>query len=341
VFRKLLNNYYYGKSGKGDYRKGDLPQNRWQQFREILRVRLAGLFRLNLMTALAFVPAIYVLIITLNALFAHLIIIAEVAADQAAASAEYLAIFNNSSQEVYSILFTGCLLLIPAIAITGPVQAGMALVTRNWARDEHAFVWSDFLDALKANWKQALGVSLITGLLPLVVLVSYQFYGAMAQNSVFFVLPQMLVVGLGIIWILMLVHLYPMLVTYDMNFKTLVRNALLLALGRLPHTAGVRLVMLVPSGIAIIVSLTTPHWMYAVMALAGYYLLIGNALARFVYAAFTNAVFDRFINVRIPGAQVNRGLADPEDLDDLYEDEGPEDGMETASAPGDSPGSLV
>ncbi|NLG57171.1 MAG: hypothetical protein GX540_02035, partial [Clostridiales bacterium] len=53
------------------------------------------------------------------------------------------------------------------------------------------------------------------------------------------------------------------------------------------------------------------------------------------------AVFDRFINVRIPGAQVNRGLADPEDLDDLYEDEGPEDGMETAPAPGDSPGSLV
>ena len=37
VFGKFLNNYYYGKSGKGDYRKGDLPKNRWQQFWEMLR----------------------------------------------------------------------------------------------------------------------------------------------------------------------------------------------------------------------------------------------------------------------------------------------------------------
>ncbi|MDD4080935.1 MAG: YesL family protein [Eubacteriales bacterium] len=336
MFRKLLNSYYYGKSGKGDYRKTDLPQNRWQQFREMLRVRLAGLFRLNLITALAYVPTIYVLIITLSALLTHLSVVAEVAADQAAASAEYLAIFNNSAQEVYSILFTGCLLLIPAIAITGPVQAGMALVTRNWARDEHAFVWGDFLDAVKANWKQALGASLITGLIPLVVLVSYQFYGAMAQNSAFFVVPQMLVVGLGLVWMLSLVYLYPMMVTYQMAFRTLLRNSLLLALGRLPHTAGVRLLMLIPTAIALIVSLMTPNWMYAVMALAGYYLLIGNALARFFYAAFSNAMFDRFINVRIPGAQVNRGLADREGMDEEEEDE-----PEASAVPEDSPGSLV
>ena len=323
MFRKLLNNYYYGKSGKGDYRKGDLPQNRWQQFREILRVRLAGLFRLNLMTALAFVPAIYVLIITLNALFAHLIIIAEVAADQAAASAEYLAIFNNSSQEVYSILFTGCLLLIPAIAITGPVQAGMALVTRNWARDEHAFVWSDFKDALRDNWQQALGVALITGLVPLVVYVSYQFYGQMVGQSIFFIVPQMLTLMLGLMWALALVYLYPLMVTYRLSFHTLIKNSLLLAVGRLPHTAGARLTMLVP---AIIVALVAwfmpPYMLYALMILAAYYLMLGNALARFVYASLSNAVFDRYINSRMEGVPVNRGLATPEE--DEYDEEGPQ-----------------
>ena len=44
-----MNSFYYGKSGKGDFRKEDLPQNRWQLFWEMLRVRLSGLFRLNLM----------------------------------------------------------------------------------------------------------------------------------------------------------------------------------------------------------------------------------------------------------------------------------------------------
>jgi uncharacterized membrane protein YesL len=331
VFRKLLNNYYYGKSGKGEYRRGDLPQNRWQQFREMLRVRLAGLFRLNLITALAFVPMIYVLIITLSALLTHLAVVAE-----ASANPQSPVFSGNSAQEVYSILFTGSLLLIPAIAITGPAQAGMALVVRNWARDEHAFVWSDFLDAVKGNWKQALGASLMTGVVPLVVLVSYQFYGAMAENSTFFVVPQMLVIGLGVIWSLALVYMYPMMVTYKMSFRTLLRNSLLLAMGRLPHTAGARLVMLIPVAAAVVVSLATPNWMYAVMALAGYYLLFGNALARFVYAALSNAMFDRLINVRIPGAQVNRGLAEVEDID-----EGEEDEPDAPTGPQNKPGSLV
>ena len=32
MFGKMMNNYYYGKSGKGDYTKNDLPKNRRQLF---------------------------------------------------------------------------------------------------------------------------------------------------------------------------------------------------------------------------------------------------------------------------------------------------------------------
>ena len=46
MFGKMMNRYYYGKSGKGDYTKEDLPQTRWQLFWEMLRVRLSGLIRL-------------------------------------------------------------------------------------------------------------------------------------------------------------------------------------------------------------------------------------------------------------------------------------------------------
>ena len=43
MFGRLMNSFYYGKSGKGDYRKEDLPKNRWQLFWEMLRIRLSGL----------------------------------------------------------------------------------------------------------------------------------------------------------------------------------------------------------------------------------------------------------------------------------------------------------
>lgn len=320
MFGKLMNNYYYGKSGKGDYKRDDLPRNRWQLFWEMLRIRLSGLFRLNLMTAVAYLPIIYVLVVMVNALFSHLVGISEVMADpeQAALAAE---VIKDSPNQIYSILFSALVMAIPAILITGPVQAGMAWITRNWARDEHAFIWSDFKDAVKENWKQALGVSVITGFVPLIMLVCWQFYGGMAQtSSMLYVVPQVLTMALGIIWMMALVFMYPMMVTYKMNLRTVIRNSLLLTIGRLPQTAGVRLVMLVPTLIAVLVAFYTPYMMYALMALAGYYILLGNALARFVHASFTNATFDRFINPRIAGVEVNRGLSS-EDEDDGEEEE--------------------
>lgn len=321
MFGKLMNNYYYGKSGKGDYKRDDLPRNRWQLFREMLRIRLAGLFRLNLMTAIIFVPLMYVLVVMVNTLFAHLVTLSEALSDPTLADAAGKLV-QDSPQQIYSILFSGLVMAIPAIAITGPVQAGMAYVTRNWARDEHAFVWSDFKDAIKENWKQALGISAITGIVPLIMLVCWQFYGGMAQsNGLFFVVPQVLTLALGLVWMLALAFLYPMMVTYKMGFGTLIRNALLLSVGRLPQTAGARLVMMVPALIAGLVAFFTPYMMYALMALGGYYLLIGNALARFVYASFTNAVFDRYINPRIAGAAVNRGLSSEEDEEFEEEDQ--------------------
>ena len=313
MFGKFMNNYYYGKSGKGDYRRDDLPRNRFQQFREMLKIRFSALFRLNLMTALAFLPLMYVLMVMLNNLLTHLVSLNAALNDPSLAQ-NAARLQQDSPLEVYSILFSGCVLLIPAILLTGPVQAGLAYVTRNWARDEHAFVWSDFKDAVKDNWKQALLVSAVTAVLPLLLLVSWQFYGSLArEGGLFFIIPQMLALIIGLVWALALVYLYPMMVTYKMGFGTLVRNSLLLSIGRLPQTMGARLVTLVPILAAALVAYLTPYVVYALMALAGYYFFIGNALSRFVFAAVSNAAFDRYLNPRIPGTDIDRGLAKEED----------------------------
>ena len=322
MFGKFMNNYYYGKSGKGDYQKDDLPRTRWQLFWEMLRVRFAGLFRLNIVSVIAWLPAMYVLIQLMSNLFNIAGVAQTVEMDPSAATPEQLELVQNLRPLYNSVIMRSLLLLVPAIAITGPFQAGMAYVTRNWARDEHAFVWSDFKDALIGNWKQSLVISFITGLVPLIVYVGYQFYGDMGQQNMLFVVPQMLTAMLGLVWTLALVYFYPMMVTYKLNLRTLLRNAFLLSIGRLPQTAGVRLVMLVPTLLALAVSWFIPAYtIYALMVLAGYYLLIGNALARFVYASLSNAVFDKFINTRLEGVQINRGLAKEEDIDEGADDD--------------------
>ena len=375
MFGKMMNNYYYGKSGKGDFRKDDMPETRMQLFWDTLRTRLSSLCRLNLIYMLIWLPAMIVLLMNVSNLWNRVQTEAAISAYDYTEYAEMLQererqiniseeeynqlratlqerdrIYNDSSYEAYlerireeggealteaeflsvrTSAATGVtngilrllLILFPCIAITGPFTAGLSYVTRNWARDEHAFIWTDFKDAVKDNWKQALGVSAITAILPFVLYICYIFYNQMQLQSRFYLLPQMLTLVLGLLWYLGLVFMYPLLITYKMTFRELIRNGIMLAVARLPMTIGVRLATLMPAIIVLAVIFFTGAWLLPLMLLALYYIVLGNALARFVYASFTNGVFDRFINSKIEGVEINRGLAKEEDEDFTEEDE--------------------
>jgi len=329
MFSKLMNSYYYGKSGKGDYRKEDLPKNRWQLFKEMLRVRLAGLCRINLMTCVAWIPMMIVIAMAANIFLGtdgiavrqsesgasySVLTYAEIVAEDGAVTTP------ASEIPVQNAIFSLLLLFVPCILITGPVQAGLAYVTRNWARDEHAFPWSDFKDAVKENWKQALGVSAISAVLPVLIFFCISFYSQMQAQSMLFLLPEMIVIMLGLLWVLALVFMYPMIVTYKMKFGQLIKNGFILAVARFPMAIGIRLCTLIPAFIGIAVAFFV-NPIYSMLGMAGWYILIGNALTRFIYASYTNGVFDRFINSKIEGVEINRGMASPEDDEELTEED--------------------
>ncbi len=335
MFGKFVNNYYYGKSGKGDYTPEDLPKTRMQLFFEMLRVRFNGLCRMNLIYMLSWLPTILVIGMVL---MYTLTMGAAPGEEQTFVNEdgttttqyvevemteeERMALLDQQIALLPGMINSALLMLIPCIFITGPWTAGVAWVTRNWARDEHAFIWSDMKDAMKENWKQALGLSAITSVVPFFAWVCYQFYGSLAADNWIMVIPQTFTVMVACMWFLAITYAYPMLVTYKMSFFTLIKNSLLLAVGRLPLSVGIRLLHLVPVALGIALTfLLGSIWMPLV--LAGYYILIGFALSRFVTASYTNAQFDKYINVHIEGAQVNRGLAEEDDED--YEDEADEE----------------
>ena len=347
MFGKMMNNFYYGKSGKGDFKKEDLPRTRWQLFWEMLRIRLSALCRMNLMTIVVWLPTI----IVIGSFITNLLSVVNVDAqyrmyledgtftesftEESLNTLAGMGVTDAESmnelnvQVVANLIMRSLLLLIPCIAITGPVQAGMAYVTRNWSRDEHAFIWADFRDAVKDNWKQGLGVSLITSVFPVILYVGYRFYGDQAVRSAVFMVPQMLLVVIGLVWALALVFMYPMMVSYKVTFMQLIKNSMIMAVGRLPQTVGVRLALLVPMAGCIVVFFFTGSPV-ALLVLGAYYVLIGYALARFVCASYTNGVFDRFINSRMEGVQINRGLATDDDEDEEEEETPDENGPKQA-----------
>ena len=375
MFGRMMNNYYYGKSGKGDFRKDDMPETRMQLFWDTLRTRLSGLCRLNLIYMLIWLPAAIVLLLNVSNLWNRVQTEAAISEYEYAEYAEMLQsrnlelsiteeeynqlreslqernrIYNDANYEAYlerigsegepltreqfqaiqtsgatelqNGLFRLLLILFPCIAITGPFTAGLSYVTRNWARDEHAFIWSDFRDAVKANWKIPLLLSTITGALPMLVYQGWMTYGRMASQNMILVVPQMLVLLVGILWALCITYMHPLTVTYDLKFSAVLRNGILLGIARLPFSVGIRLLHCVPLLIAF-----AAVWffgldpMLGLLLLCGYYMVIGFSLSRFVTASYTNAVFDRFINPRIEGAKVNQGLREKEDFEDEEDEE--------------------
>lgn len=330
MFDKLMNSYYYGKSGKGDYRKEDLPRTRWQLFWEMLRVRLAGLMRLNLFYMLIWLPAIIVLVFGTMSLFYSVLPSEEAVPDDPAAIVEEVGMTSAQIAEmdpaqmmntIHSIVWLMLLVLVPCIAITGPFTAGLSYVTRNWARDEHAFAFSDFMDAVKSNWKPSLAVSFITSLMPILMYLCWTYYGELANQNALMTIPQTVTVMLGLFWGLSVTYTYPMIVTYQMRLRDVLRNSFLLAIGRLPMSVGVRLLHCVPVIIAFLVAMFI-NTTWAIFGLAAYYMVLGFGLSRFVTASYTNGVFDKYINSRIEGAVIDRGLnTDPEDEDDEADEE--------------------
>ena len=300
MFGRLMNNYYYGKSGKGDFRKEDMPENRWQLFWDTLRTRLSALFRLNMMYMIVWLPAMVVILLTyLNSISNLSTVLAaqdgtlkqtveETAGQENAVTYtdEQIATLAkiNPADMIQSNIFRMLLILIPCIAITGPATAGVSYVVRNWARDEHAFIWSDFKDAMKENWKQGLAVSCITAVLPTVLYVGWRFYGQMAAKQPLMFLPQILVLMIVILWAVCVTYFYPLLVTYQLKLKDVLRNGILLGVARLPMSVGIRLLHCVPLALGALLSY---FWspIYGALIIFGYYFAIGFSLSRFVSAS--------------------------------------------------------
>ena len=300
-FRNLMNNYFYGKQGQGDFTLEKLPQNRRQLFGDILKVRWSAMFGVNLLYMVFWIPAIAWSFLNVVTLYNMLL------AEEG----------MFTSDDVVSLVATWLLFLAPCIFITGPFNAGITYVLRNWARDEHSFVFSDFKDAVKANWKQALVISLIDGVMPFLLFTCWRFYGSMLSQSMIFILPTALVLMATIIWKLSTMLAYPMLITYDLKIKDVIRNSVLMTIAKLPYAVIIKLSTFVVPAVALGLMLLIPSIQgYVMMVLVLLYLVWLVAFHKLITVSYANWLCETYLNTKIEGARTNIGLR-PENWDDV------------------------
>lgn len=166
------------------------------------------------------------------------------------------------------------LVSLPVVTI-GLAQAGLTFVTRNYVREKHVFLPSDFFDTIKKNWKQALVVGLVDVFGGALILFDIYFLwsNVMAENSTFMHLLMFAgIMLIAILFCFMRYYIYLQLITFRMTLQQLFKNSFLLALVGLKRNLLISFVLALVYAIPVLV-LLADIYVALVVAFVGYVFL--------------------------------------------------------------------
>ncbi len=245
----------YDKPGKGV--DENAPQKRgFFQFWDIYTRKFSRFVRANLLYSLALIPTFVIIFFIVGIVSSSILSgdgVQNFLHQIAMKSAEGLG-DAAMAQEFFTQLLVGLDVVMRCAMATlfvvlwgaGPATAGMTFIMRNYANEEHAWIFSDFKDAVKDNWKQSLLVFVIDIIAFILLFVAIRVYSGMGGAAANL---QYIIWVIGILFTIMHFYLYPMMVTFELSLKDLYRNALLFAIGALPsNVLTLALVVLVNLG---------------------------------------------------------------------------------------------
>lgn len=217
----------YMKPGKGI--DPDAPPKRaFFRFFDIIGRKFWKFIKINMLYALTIIPT-FIIVLYLSGYLTNSAAVSLGGGDQNMAL--YFDVLFRTVITYLFVVFWGM----------GPATAGITYILRNFAREEHAWLWSDFKDAVKGNFKQSVIVFAVDVILMLVMYFAYEIYsnmGGMISNL------RYVIVILAILYTFMHFYIYPMMVTFKLSLKDIYRNAVLFALGRLPQNIFVAAVLI-------------------------------------------------------------------------------------------------
>lgn len=108
----------------------------------------------------------------------------------------------------------------------GPATCGLTYILRNYTRQEHAWTFSDFFDRAKKNFKQGL----LAGIIDIALVLSCSMYVAMDTTALtggqwYLVTFKYIAMIVFVIYFIMRFYIYTLIVTFDMSFKAIIKNA--------------------------------------------------------------------------------------------------------------------
>ena len=209
-------------------------------FFKLLWRKLGRLVTLNLMMVVRFLPLVAILLIYLfgrqtttveNPVFTPLLGVQ--LANGSPVSSALIGIFGGQQAAAYPT--TGAvvvmILLLAFTALTwGWQTVGGAYNLRSLVRGDSCFLWSDYFYAIKRNLRQGFIFGLIDFLAIAVLLFDWYYFNTLAGATFGFSLMYFVTIALILIYASMRFYIYPMMITFDLPIKKLIKNAFIFSM---------------------------------------------------------------------------------------------------------------
>lgn len=221
----LFNGYL--KEGPG-VSKNQKEKHRFFLFFELFGRKFSKLIFLNILYVAMLIPLII-------GLFSSLMINPQLFGEEGI----NIAILTTQPIIQFSGNIPGMIIFALSLFLAGPATAGFTYVIRNFQREEHAWVLSDFFEHFRKNFKQATAMAFLDAIVYFLLYVALVFYTFMLKdvNPGMVKLTPVLIAAvcvIAIIYTWMHFYIHTMMVTFDLKLKDILRNSMLFAIGKLP-----------------------------------------------------------------------------------------------------------
>ncbi len=284
----------YSRPGKG-VNKRNPNQPKISIFFEILPRKLWDIFKVNLLYILTAIPTFLVTMVVVGIASSRITesVMPLIAQNMSLpgidmANVDFVHAVTNIDVALRAIVA----FLFFVILGQGPATAGVTYILRNYAREDHAFMFSDWWENTKNNFGQALIVWIIDLAAFCILTIGVNTY--MAMGGIGLVLAGVVVV-IAIIYMVMHFYIYQMMVTFENNLKSLYKNAYTLAMQKLPRNLLMfAIVLLLFVGLPALAIITS--WSAGVfVVLLAIEVLFFPSLASFMTNFFINAQLEEYV----------------------------------------------
>ena len=141
---------------------------------------------------------------------------------------KYFVLIRRKFLELIQLNLLFLLFCLPIVTI-GPAMAGFTHVLRSYANEQPVFMFSDFWENFKSNFKQSFVLGLLSLFLSTMLVMGISFYFTNgAENSLMY-LPAGILVAIFILFLFANFYIPLMIVTLELPMKNIIKNSVIFA----------------------------------------------------------------------------------------------------------------